>query len=125
MIGLFEILLNEIKSPYIVVGAIDDELNVIQSNNIDSHERLISNNPSWSNRSICHWRFNANTQTVFWYCVPTEKMKHAVVDLLKVKYPHYHATRHIKLDSNDYKSYQKGQMTAHGLDEVCEDAKLV
>ena len=97
MIKLFEIIKEiesdvksltlEIASNYIIVGMVDYDLNVISSNNIGSHQDLISKYPEWRNRSMCHWRFNANNNTLYWYEDPNNDMKDVVKSEIKKKGP--------------------------------------
>jgi hypothetical protein len=119
---LKEILL-EVASPYIVVGFIDGDLETISANNIESHEKLQEKNWQWwssrdiSEKRIHPWRYNANTQTVYWYAygAPDEHMKQSVKHEIEKKYPNYHVLKNIMITSNDLKNYQNLMTKAHGI----------
>src|SRR5208282_6682891 len=115
------IKLLETSSPSIVVGLVDHDLNVISSNNILGHYELVEKHPEWLHRDVCHWRFNANNNTLYWYQEPpNEDMKNVVKDEIKRKHPYFHVLKQYKMDSNDILNYNKRQMVAHGLDRYDE-----
>ena len=142
-------LIREIKSPYIVVGMVDFDLNVISSNNIGSHSNLLDKHPEWNNRQCYNWRFNIHNNTLYWYNDPTDDMIFVVTDEIKKKYPHHHVLKRSKIsttsafklahgrnvlkqsriNSNDF-DYQKKQTLAHGdyvdesyYDNISDDEK--
>ena len=119
MIKLKSLLL-EIKSYYIVVGLIDNDLNVISSNNIESHLDLINRYPDWKPRNANGWRFNANNNTLYWYDNPIDDMVDVVKDEIKKKYPYFHVSKQSIINSNDVVNYNRLQRLSHGLDKVNE-----
>ena len=114
-------LIREIKSPYIVVGMVDFDLNVISSNNIESHSNLLNKHPEWNNRQCYNWRFNIHNNTLYWYNDPTDDMIFVVKDEIKKKYSFYNILKQSRINSNDF-DYQKKQNLAHG-DYVDESIK--
>mgnify|MGYP000880060252 FL=1 len=110
-------LLIEVKSPYIVVGMVeDDDLEVVSANNVESHMTLLEKYPEWASKYSHHWRFNANDNTLYWYQPPdTEQMVDAVKMDIKRKFPYYHVTKQKHISSNDVLNYQKLQKKAHGV----------
>jgi len=112
-----KILLNEIKSPYIIVGCVDDDFNIIMDSNIESHSDLLDKY-GWSyNRDKYNFRYNASNQTIYWYNQPSEDIREEVKALIKKRFPYYHVTKTNSISSNDKLNYQKLQMKAHGLSE--------
>lgn len=109
----------ERKSPDIVVGLIDVDLNIISQNNIEGHEQLSQKYPHWLDRECKPWRYNAATRDVYWYKykVPTQKEKDEVANEINKKYPGFYGIRHHTIidttDTNDFKKFA----LAHGSDK--------
>lgn len=67
------------KAGDIIVGMIDDDLNIIMSSRVQGHDGLVRKYPSWSGRSNSPWRYNKRLETLFIWHVDVSKDKVEVI----------------------------------------------
>ena len=61
------------KSGDIIVGLIDDELNIVASSKVPGHAELMEKYPDWLNRKTIMWRYNKRLKTLFFWITKVSK----------------------------------------------------
>jgi 8-oxo-dGTP diphosphatase len=115
--------LTEVKSQRVVVGIITKNLEVFSKSNIDTHTdlKILNSRLQSYGEDNKRWRYNSDTQTVYWYSHPTDDEKEEVEYNLSKNY-NYKVKIHLYIGDRSSVEYGLNQIKAHGIGESMDTA---